>query len=260
MRKATEIIERLKNRYAGIQFLPTGFPALDADLDGGFLKDELVVIGGFTGIGKSFFAAQIFLNLARTGFKASYISLEITNEMIVSRLLGQLSDVRPINVLTGRLNATEKKKIEEAETTLMGYEGLMSFYDNLYRIEQIKEIITGGDNDCVIIDFIQNVTAPGADEYSRLSRMVLDLQELAKKHHVCIVLLSQVSNEVARRMDKSPLEYKGSGAIATVADLGFFLIRDESSSILELLLRKNRRGNAGMRWQFGFAGEGGKLI
>ena len=57
------------------------------------------------------------------------------------------------------------------------------------------------------------------------------------------------------------MEYKGSGSIATVCDLGFFLKRQPpimgldgivTDNDVELILRKNRRGISGSTYEFGW--------
>ena len=100
------------------------------------------------------------------------------------------------------------------------------------------------------------------DEYSRLSLISLRLQKLAKEKNCCILVLSQLSNTIAKNINNSQLEYKGSGSIATVCDLGFFLEREFDLDKLILSLRKNRRGVSKMRWEFRFGSlinEGGLI-
>lgn len=257
--KITEILQKISQARANLEFLPTGLDKLDNFLDGGFIKEELIVIGGFTGLGKSYLAGQILFNIAKKGYKSAYFSLEITNQMVLSRLIGQEADIKSIKVVTGSLTNDEKKRKAEAEGRLQGYEEYMDFYDNIYDFNDIVATIRQNDYEFIVIDFIQNIIVKGMDEYERLSYISLQLQKLAKEKKCCILVLSQVSNMVARNLDGSQLEYKGSGSIATVCDLGFFLTRDFELGVITLILRKNRRGASGISWQFQFTGEGGKL-
>lgn len=260
--KVTEILEKIQAAKQNLEFLPTGFKELDFALDGGFMRDELIVIGGFTGLGKSYLAGQILYNIAREGYKTSYMSLEITNSMIVSRLIGQEANVKSIKVLTGSLDTKERDEVLKAEGVMQGYEELMDFEDNKYLIADILKNIKEGNYDFIVVDFIQNIITQHKDEYSRLSAIALELQKIAKEKHCCILVLSQLSNEVAKRGDGSLLEYKGSGSIATVCDLGFFITRttDEFEDVLTLILKKNRRGSSGLKLEFRFQKEGGKII
>lgn len=262
MRKPSEVIVLIEQSRGEQEFLRTGFPKVDSALDGGFMRKELVVLGGRSGIGKSYLAAQLLYNIASQGFKTGYFSLEISNEMIVSRLLGAIANLKSTRVRTGLLTLLELEDLSKAKGKLSAYEDYLSFYDDVYTLDQVKkEIVTHG-YEFLCVDFIQNVIAPGADEYTRLSHVALELQKLAKERNCCILILSQLSNMVSREgRDSSVVEYKGSGNIATVCDLGFFIHREMSEGIgidkLQLALRKNRRGQSGIYFDLVFRHPGG---
>ncbi len=88
-----EVLKSISNTK--LEFIPTGFAKLDRELDGGFLRRELVVVGGPSGSGKSFLASQLAMNVADKGFKCLYLSLEISSQTIVSRMLGSRSSPSP---------------------------------------------------------------------------------------------------------------------------------------------------------------------
>jgi len=161
--------------------------------------------------------------------------------------------------MAGFLNAQEHEDRIRAEAKVEGLNDMMEFHDDLYGFEEIKKAIIDGGYEFVVVDFIQNVMAVERDEYARLSRIALEFQKLAKQTNACILLLSQLSNEAARR---DSMEYKGSGSIATVCDLGFFIKRSEVSIGLDnqaiLILRKNRRGTYG-EFTFNFKQPGGLI-
>lgn len=259
--KLTEVIEKIELNKADQEFLPTGFKTLDRFLDGGFLRKELIVLGGFTGVGKSFFAGQIFYSIARSGFKTGYFSLEISNEMVVSRLIGAISNIKPTRIMTGYLDKNEFEKKSSARGKLLASEDYMEFYDDLYGLDEIKKKILEDGLEFVIVDFVQNIFVKGMnEEYTRLNHITLDLQKFAKENNCCIVILSQLSNQKGREGSKGNIEYKGSGSIATVCDLGFFIERAEitgDKNYVNLVLKKNRRGISGMVFEFEFKHPGG---
>lgn len=250
-------IESIKDR---IEFMPSGFGKLDAFLDGGFMRKELVVIGGFTGFGKSYLAGQIFYNVALNGFKSAYFSLEISNEMVASRLAGALANIKPTRILVGYTSLDEHDELVKRKAELSLLEGVMSFYDDIYMLDEIKKEIKDNGYEFVVVDFIQNVMVLGMDEYTRLSFVALELQKLAKELDCTILVLSQLSNQVGREKNKSQVEYKGSGSIATVCDLGFFIEKsDGESQELQLLLKKNRRGISNVAFPMNFKSPGGMI-
>jgi len=223
------------------EFLPTGFGGLDSFLDGGLLRKELVVIGGFTGSGKSFLAGQIACNIADKGFKSIYFSLEISNQMLISRMVGQKSDLKATRIMCGLLTEEERERELIAQAQLSTLNPYLHLSDEIYELEKIKEVIRKNKYEFVVIDFIQNVMTNKKDEYSSMTYISLELQRLAKECDCCIMVLSQLSNSAHKT--GGLLEYKGSGGIAMVADLGFFIVRGEyPSNDLTLQLRKNRRG------------------
>ena len=79
----------------------------------------------------------------------------------------------------------------------------------------------------------------------------MELQVLALEFKICVVALSQVSNEGAKGMT-GVIPFKGSGTIAATGDVCLQIIRDEKkidSDIqdvdLEIYIVKNRHGRRG---------------
>lgn len=263
MKRLSEVFATIEENKKDLEFLKTGFTAIDDFLDGGFLRKELIVLGAGTGMGKSFVAGQVLWNIAQQGFHTAYFSLEISNQMIVSRLVGALANIKPTRILHGFLELHEHEQRTKARAKLVAYESFMTFYDNLYTFHEIVDEIRKHKYEFVVIDFVQNVLLTGMEEYARLSTVALELQRLAKETNTCVLLLSQLSNAVVREKDKSGvLEYKGSGSIATVCDLGFTMQRgddwaNDGTNSITLFLKKNRRGISGQAWTYMFVHPGG---
>lgn len=259
----TQILNNIEENKKNIEFLKTGLRGLDDALDGGFMRKELVVLGGSTGIGKSYLSGQLMYNIASQGYKSAYFSLEISNEMIISRMLGMIGNIKSARLMTSRLSNEELRQKTKARAQLQTFEDYMEFYDNIYSYEAIEQTIKEKKFEFVIIDFIQNIIIKGMDEYSKLSYVALQLQKLAKEVNCCILVLSQLSNTISRENSGMTLEYKGSGSIATVCDLGFFVIRPNfelAPEEIKLLLRKNRRGPSGLAFDFKFKTPGGAIV
>ena len=69
----------------GFRPVPTGFRELDILLDGGLRPQELVLLGGAPGIGKTAFAQQMFENIAASGRKVLYFNLEMSRNQLYAR-------------------------------------------------------------------------------------------------------------------------------------------------------------------------------
>ena len=265
MHKLSEIFKSISEAEKA-EFLPTGFKKLDKSLDGGFMLQELIVLGGHTGFGKSYLAGQIFYNIAKQGFKSAYFSLEISEKMLASRLSGAISNIKPTRISYGLLYSEEKKAKLEAQAEISAYDEFMLVSDDKYSLEEILKEIKENIPEFVIIDFIQNVMVQNVpDEYARLTKVALELQKAAKEYNCCILVLSQVSNIVAREGSKGKTtEFKGSGNIATVSDLGFVLERSDyvegtEYQLVTLTLKKNRRVISGLEYSLKFRHPGGEI-
>lgn len=256
MKTVTEVFESIKLMSKNTEFIPTGFKKLDLELDGGFMKKELIVLGGYTGAGKSFIVGQMMYHAAQEGFNCAYFSLEISNEMVVSRLVGQQSNIKPTRIMAGLLNEYENKLKIKTQAEISSYENNMFFYDDKYYLQEILKEIRNNEYDLVIVDFIQNVMEKG-DEYEKLSKVALEFQKIAKEKNCCIVVVSQLSNEAHK---SGALEFKGSGSIATVCDLGIFVVKREGTlDKLDLTVKKNRRGRSGILLELASQYPGGKI-
>jgi len=258
-KKFSEIVAEIDRAKKNMEILPTGLKVVDAFLEGGFLKKELVVLGGATGKGKSLFGGNIFYNIAKQGYLCGYFSLEISNEMLGSRLIGRGSNLSPTKIMIKKLAEDEERDKEEASSFISVYEEFMHFYDSTYQLSEIITEIKEEKYDFVVIDFIQNVMTKEADEYARLSMVALSLQKLAKEANVCILALSQISNQMVRDKRDDIVEYKGSGSIGTVCDLGFFIEKNAVEGMTTLRLRKNRRGVSGETFEFTINQPGGSI-
>lgn len=249
-----QVLEKIANNRKQYEFISTGFPKLDGLLDGGFLKKELVVVGGSTGVGKSFLAIHFADKASSNGFKTGYFTLEISNELVISRMIAMRANIKASHILYGMYDKGDVE-YNKALGHVLGLRELFHTHDLIYEVNEMTEVIKQQQYDFVVIDFIQNIMANRPDSYERLSYVALHLQRLAKEANTGILILSQLSNQVASAKNEDrPLEYKGSGSIATVADLGFFLhpVQTDETALLpkentfyyDLLLHKNRRGRS----------------
>lgn len=261
------VLQRIKDSQKEHEVMPTGFGKLDGVLDGGFFKKELVVIGAPPGSGKSQLAGQILLTIAEQGFKTAYFSLEISNEMVLSRMLGVKCGIKPSVLCYGGLSNQEIELKLKAEASIISLGDLINFHDDKYLLSELMKEIKTNDFEFVVIDFAQNIMDHALDEYSRTSKVAIEFQKLAKEKDCGILVLSQLSNTAAKEGNRSKnLEYKGSGSLAMVCDLGFLLERNEvpdsdydPNDGTILTLKKNRRGVSGLTLYLGYQYPGGLI-
>lgn len=63
----------------------TGIPGLDEVLRGGLISEQLYLVDGIPGAGKTTFALQYLLEGARRGEKCTYVTLSETKHELLAR-------------------------------------------------------------------------------------------------------------------------------------------------------------------------------
>lgn len=202
-----------------------------------FKRGHLWVVGGYTGRGKTTLSLQMVLSAMKAGASVDFISLEMTPKQLLDRITWLYG--KPIG-LGFKDSLAEIKKFRFKIT------------DRVKSIMEIESHINSKAKvtDIFVVDFLQNIMGEGK-EYDRISRCILSLQQLALKNNLCILVLSQISNE-GMREEGEIMAFKGSGTIAACADVAIEIIRKSKrgEELPELQdcrieIRKNRHGADG---------------
>lgn len=113
-----EFVENIQSdTYAPYQ---TGMPAFDRLLSGGLRAQELVMLGGAPGIGKTAFTQQLFEGVAAQGTPVLYFNLEMSREQLFARSISRLiaregGSITPAEVMDGSAwTEAQGKHIENA--------------------------------------------------------------------------------------------------------------------------------------------------
>ena len=242
--------------------LSTGLNDLDRYILG-LNKGELILIAARPGMGKTSIARNIAMNVAKKTDKAvAVFSLEMSREQLVSRLLAGEGLVPSQNLLTGRLNSDEWKRIAAAAQVLSCTD--MRIDDNpMLSVSDINAQCRRISNlGLVVIDYLQLMQSAGGDSrkyaaenrqqvVSDMSRM---LKIMAKELNVPVICLSQLSRASEGRPNKRPMlsDLRESGAIEQDASVGIGLYREgyynaecEEPNVSEAIVLKNRKGQTG---------------
>lgn len=237
------------NKKTGRVGQQTGFRFLDRSIEG-FIKSYFWTIGAYTSHGKTALMVQLVVNLLEQNkpTKLAIFSTEMNAEGILLRLLANRTGVPSMKILRGDSIPEIQERIDGAFDYF--HTKNVSIHDDLYTFEKIflrcKQLKMTGGLDVVFVDFLQNMQGKGTI-YERMSVLPVQLQKMAKDLNICVVAMSQVSNEAARS-DSRVIGYKGAGEIAAASDLGLWLERDpEDKEALFCAIRKNRHGPTGKK-------------
>ncbi len=241
--------------------LPVSFDDLDA-MTQGFQRGSLIVIGGRPSMGKTSFAMNLAQNVAkRNKLPVCYFSLEQSREQMSYRFLSMGLGIESGRLRTGRLQQNEwgllaKEKEDLAEVPIFICDkGSIKVKEILSKSKKIKEKVGLGELGLVIVDYIQMMDGPNKESRDKeLSKIVLDLKEMAKALDVPVVLMSQLSRDIEKRENCRPMlcDLRETQGLEAHADVVIMLYRDEyyhpeteERGIAELIVTKHRNGPVG---------------
>jgi replicative DNA helicase len=244
----------------------TGFIDLDRLLSGGVRRGNLFVVAGRPGQGKTAFATNIILNMAKKRIACAFFSLEMGALEITERMLSALGKVDGNRMRTGFLNRDDWSKITRAAGELMQLpiyiddSTAISVSDIRSRVRRIKP--NGSDSgsiDVILVDYLQLMVAPekfrkNADEQAITAAISKGLKNTAKNMNVAMVAVSQLSRASEKRTDRRPQlsDLRSSGQIEQDSDIVAFVYRQEMGSPTEknigkaeIIVAKQRNGPIG---------------
>ena len=241
--------------------LPVSFDDLDA-MTQGFQRGSLIVIGGRPSMGKTSFAMNLATNVAKVNkLPVCYFSLEQSREQMSYRFLSMGLGIESGRLRTGRLQQNEwgllaKEKEDLAEIPIFICDkGSIKVKEILSKSKKIKEKVGLGELGLVIVDYIQMMDGPNKESRDKeLSKIVLDLKEMAKVLDVPVVLMSQLSRDIEKRENCRPMlcDLRETQGLEAHADVVIMLYRDEyyhpeteERGIAELIVTKHRHGPVG---------------
>lgn len=243
-----------REKYKGMN---TGFAYLDA-VTSGLHKSDLILIAARPAMGKTAFALNIALNVAKTHPEESVciFSLEMPKEQLTARLLSTASQVDSHKLRSGRLTGDDWLRLASGASYLSN---MPIYIDDTASITvpQIKSKLRRMKNlGLVVIDYLGLIqsTLKTENKVQVIAEITRQLKIMAKELNVPVILLSQLSRGPESRTDKHPMlaDLRDSGSIEQDADIVLFLYRDayyhvdsKTPNVAECIVAKNRHGETG---------------
>ena len=209
----------------------------------GIQKGQFIIVAGRPSVGKSVFLQQIALHNAKKGKKVLFVSIEMSEDMVVRRIISSFanqsafSDGNNFNPFIAQIPSTFNVFTSGSIEAVEG---------------EIKQ--KARDFDLICIDYIQMMIPKGIRPqdklYERVTKASNQIKEIAIKYNIPIVAASQFSRQVK---DSQPnlADLRESGALEQDADVvislwkdvdGQLLLKDNEASSVFIDLLKNRNG------------------
>jgi len=284
--------------------IPTAVHWLDAQT-GGVSHGEIWWIAAAYKMRKSSLMRNMALGAARSGASATVITLESPQSVLVAQFVAMLAaewmlkegcyndkDRRglPLNAITAKqllaMRNSYKTVLDKRQVAAVGY-GITEYkrlarslrvYDatpqngGVSTLADVQTLLLRDKNlysvDVVMLDYLQRLSGRGDSIFDRISQQALELQSMALKHNVGLVVLAQRNEETIKgKSDEHSPGVKGGGDPAATADYLFItkypVKRADGTAdkdVLEVELRLARHGEAGSRHEFPLHAPSGWLV
>lgn len=226
--------QKVNGRPIGVSF---GFDPIDRFMK--FRPDELTIVTGTAGSGKSTFIDFLLYNLMRRhGFKTRFVSFETPADMHLNTFIQRK---------TGK--TFEERSLEETKSTASSMLKYISYYDFHNStsdidciIEDAKKERLNGNLDVLVVDPYAYLSSKyHGDEFSHAQHVVKSLKSLAKdyKMHVFLVAHPKTPREGAKKVDLYSIS--GGATFYNLADNGMVVSRDADNDTVEVWLQKVKR-------------------
>ncbi|MFV0570360.1 MAG: replicative DNA helicase [Citrobacter portucalensis] len=245
--------------------LKTGIDGLDR-LTGGFNPEDLIILAGRPGMGKTELALSVAQGVTRQPAPREHrrgvlvFSMEMSAQQIIER---QIADGG--NLPVSALRNPAKMNDEEWGRVSMGLKGLSdvdSWIIDASRlsVEKIRAIASRHKQrypglSLIVIDYLTLIELPKSERHDlAVGHVTGTLKRTAKALHTPILLLSQLSRDVEKRVNRRPTnsDLRDSGSVEQDADIIVMVYRDAvynpespAAPYAEIIVSKNRFGSQG---------------
>ncbi len=211
--------------------IPMGFSKID-EITSGLNRSDLILIGARPAMGKTSFALNIARNVALTGKKVVFFSLEMSNEQLAARVLSTEARVESNKLRSGDISSEEWIRLAEATDRLNKAE---LYFDDTASItvpEMKSKIKRARDVDCIVIDYLGLMESAKKKEnrVQEVTEITRSLKMLAKDMKIPVVCCAQLSRgpEKNGKASNRPAlsDLRDSGSIEQDADIVMLLYRE----------------------------------
>jgi replicative DNA helicase len=244
-----------QKNVAAIKF---GLSDLDHKTSGGIWREELCIIGGDPGSGKSAFASQIAAENARDGKRVAIFSIEMRAGRILRRLWCYESGLfySKLKQSPKLLCSDDAELLDTAIAEVANWPIYVNDSSGLSPqtfAAQARHAVLRDGVDLIILDHIQLMTSimPGSNEVDKVMKVSAVLRQLAKDY--CpVIALSQLSRQSKDQRGQRPVksDLKGSSALEQDASVILMLWRPNNEGEFtgedEIIVAKNREGEPGV--------------
>jgi replicative DNA helicase len=208
-----DYVKFLQDNQCDIIGIPTGFSKFDQAIGGGLRRKCVDLIAARPKVGKSVFADNVALNVAKKNIPVLMLDTEMSKEDHLNRLLANMSTV-PINeIATGRFAEDEDKSNSVMESVKIlesipysyisvagkPFEQILNLIQR-WIFQEVKSDSSGKTNNCLIIyDYLKLMSSSSItnniQEYQALGFQITSLHNLCVKLDIPCLSFVQLNRD-----------------------------------------------------------------
>lgn len=213
--------------------VPTPWPSID-EMIGGYRPEELIIMAGRPGMGKTAMMVTAQRNLALRGIASLSFSMDMGRRQLWNRYYSQEANI-PVNQLERAINFSNdvKDRLYEARDQLIQLPFWVDShpYRTLSDIRMIsRQMVIRNKVKVVFLDHIGKIRPEKSEtRQEEVSKIAQGLKGLAKEFGLTVVALVQLNRMVEMQADKRPMmsHLRESGSIEQEADIILLNYRPE---------------------------------
>lgn len=249
---AREYITELREPRSRQRAVMTGILGLDETV-GGFMPGELIVLAARTGQGKTALGLQMASHVASKGRGVLFVSLEMQDQELVSRVLCGVSGVNSQVLRTGDYDDRDIGQLEYAGARIEN-DPLFVWDPPRATTKQIKatakRLAAKPGLGMLIVDYVGLVAHPNPklQKWDKVSEITRDLKSMAKELAVPVLALAQLNREADGNTPRLS-HLRDSGSVEQDADVVLFIHRDPETTTLTVAKHRHAAtGTIKLRW------------
>ena len=200
-------------------------------------KKQVVVVGAYSGVGKSDFAIEYMLRaICQEKMKVIFFSLEMPKGKLIERVVAKLigCSMSEVEGYIASDDTVVQQAISKIQDHLLVYDG------NNYTIQDIERRIQtvnsknvlGGPVDMVVVDYFGYMK--GTSDFEGASTSATRMKAIAKENNIIFVMLSQLNRGGNPYGEPNMQQLKLTGDLEASADVIMLLWRPEKDPNLSI--------------------------
>lgn len=189
-------------------------------------RQELVLVSGEPGTGKTSFILDMALKLEKSGYSGIFFSLEMAKKAISNRALSISTGIPTEKFLKKEslMKYLETELKEEDKERL--WKRIQKFREKVRRLEIVdtssmpvdelemyvkNTIALRGKLDFIVVDYLQLLVGKGANDTERITDISKKLKQIAKDNGIVVIAVAQMTTEAkkeAQNANRNQKSYK----------------------------------------------------